>query len=173
MKLEEELERTGFRYQSNGDGTFDVCYDHAQDSSFGGVNGYKTATVREDGMAWYIDCHMGLGEGWYDKEDWSLVDAIKDQCLEENDECHTTGQSPRVIEAKDFLHAVATFNADPYCVEDDDMCEELFKETHGELEEITDEEEFKIAALQLDLADKNPQHIYKCGSAKVCLNEDF
>ena len=37
----------------------------------------------------------------------------------------------------EFINSVATFNADPYCVEDEVMAQELFDETQGELEEIT------------------------------------
>ena len=41
------------------------------------------------------------------------------------------------IEMIEFINGVATFNADPYCVEDEVMAQELFDETQGELEEIT------------------------------------
>lgn len=30
--LEQEIVKTGYRYRDNGDGTYDVCYDHAQDT---------------------------------------------------------------------------------------------------------------------------------------------
>lgn len=38
------------------------------------------------------------------------------------------------IEMTEFINSVATFNADPYCVEDEVMAQELFDLTQGELE---------------------------------------
>lgn len=80
--LEKELIKTGFCYAENEDGTFDVCYDHDQDSFFG-FSQYHVATVREDDKLWYVDNNCGLGEGEYPKEDWSLMEAIHDQCIED------------------------------------------------------------------------------------------
>lgn len=77
------------------------------------------------------------------------------------------------IQANNFLYGVATFNADPYCIENEDMCNELYAETEGELEEVVDGDDFEDATSKLDLEGHNPKHIYRCGSALVCLQEDF
>ena len=81
--LEKEIEELGYRYEDNEDGTFDVCCDHAQDSYFGGSNKHHVATVRATQDYWFIDNKCGLGEGEYSKADWTLADAIKDQCFNE------------------------------------------------------------------------------------------
>ena len=77
------------------------------------------------------------------------------------------------IEMTEFLNGVATFNADPYCVEDEVMASELFDETQGELEEITNVDDFEDAVLKLDLEGRSPKRIYRCGTALVCLSNDF
>lgn len=82
--IEEELIETGYRYRDNEDGTFDVCYDHNQDSFFSGVNLYHVATIKEDDDSWYINNNGGLGWGEYRKVDWTLADAIYDQRVEEH-----------------------------------------------------------------------------------------
>ena len=81
--LEKEIEKLGYRYEDNEDGTFDVCYDHAQDSYFGGSNKHHVATVRATKNSWFVDNKCGLGEGEYSKADWTLADAIKDQCIDD------------------------------------------------------------------------------------------
>lgn len=68
------------------------------------------------------------------------------------------------IEMTEFLNGVATFNADPYCVEDEVMAQELFDETQGELEEITNVDDFEDAVLKLDLEGRSPKRIYRCGT---------
>ena len=82
--LEEELIKTGYRYRENDDNSFDVCYDHSQDSFFDGINSYHVATVKEDDDLWYIDNNEGAGWGEYPKADWSLSKAIYDQCIDEH-----------------------------------------------------------------------------------------
>lgn len=77
------------------------------------------------------------------------------------------------IKMTEFANSVATFNADPYCVEDEVMTQELFDETQGELEEITDVNGFEDAVLKLNLEGRSPKHIYRCGTALVCLPTDF
>ena len=83
-KIEEELEKTGYRYRDNEDGTYDVCYDHAQDAFFTGVNMYHVATVKEGYFNWYINNNTGAGWAGYPKKDWTLKDAIYDQCIDEH-----------------------------------------------------------------------------------------
>lgn len=79
----------------------------------------------------------------------------------------------KIEELSEFINGVATFNADPYCVENEEQAQELYNETQGELEEITDEYDFEDATEKLDLVGRSPKHIYKCGSALVCLPYDF
>lgn len=78
--LEDEIIKLGYRYTVNDDGTYDVCYDHAQDSFFP-VSQHHIARVREDDSMWYIS-NEGEVEGEYPKCDWTLAEAIKDQCGE-------------------------------------------------------------------------------------------
>lgn len=77
--LESEIIKTGFRYRENEDGSFDICYDHKQDSYFE-TNSYHTATLREDNEYWYVDNNCGLSGGGYPKADYTLLEAIYDQC---------------------------------------------------------------------------------------------
>ena len=81
--LEQELIKTGFRYSDNEDGTYDVCYDHSQDVNFTGVNMYHVATVKEEGDLWCVNNNSGAGWGEYPKADWTLMDAISDQCIDD------------------------------------------------------------------------------------------
>ena len=82
--LEEELIKTGYRYRENDDNSFDVCYDHSQDSFFTGANTYHVATVKEDENLWYVNNNEGAGWGEYPKADWSLSKAIYDQCIDDH-----------------------------------------------------------------------------------------
>jgi len=79
----------------------------------------------------------------------------------------------KIQNISEFINGVATFNADPYCVENEEQAQELSDETHGELTEIVDEDELEDAAAKLDLTGHRFDHIYKCGSALVCLPYDF
>lgn len=81
--LEYEIIKTDFRYIANDDGTFDVCYDHAQDSYFSAINQHHVARVREDERTWYIKGESDACEGEYTKKDWTFFDALKNQCIEE------------------------------------------------------------------------------------------
>lgn len=73
---------------------------------------------------------------------------------------------------KGFIGSVATYNANPFCV-DEEMAKKLFEESQGILEEILDFEEYADAVLLLDIGGKSPKHIYKCGYAIVCLKKDL
>mgnify|MGYP004462043325 CR=1 FL=1 len=78
--LEYEIIKTGFRYNDNGDGTFDVCYDHAQDAYFSEINKHHVARVREDENTYYIKGEGDSCEGEYYKNEWTFADALKNQC---------------------------------------------------------------------------------------------
>ena len=79
----DELNNTGYVYRDNEDGTYDVCYDHSQDVNFTGVNMYHVATVKEEGDLWCVNNNSGAGWGEYPKADWTLMDAISDQCIDD------------------------------------------------------------------------------------------
>lgn len=79
--IEDALTTAKYRYTVNNNGTYDVCYDHKQDTYFNSSM-YHVATIKEDEKTWYIDNNCGLGYGEYPKADWTLADAIKDQCGE-------------------------------------------------------------------------------------------
>lgn len=83
-EIEVELNKIGYRYRDNEDGSYDVCYDHEQDAFFDGVRMYHVATVKDDAAMWYIDNNEGLGFGMYPKADWTLKEAIYDQCIDEH-----------------------------------------------------------------------------------------
>ena len=78
--LEYEIIKSGFRYIVNGDGTFDVCYDHAQDSYFSEINKHHVARVRDDENTYYIKAEWDSCEGAYLKNEWTFDEAIKNQC---------------------------------------------------------------------------------------------
>lgn len=82
-EIEEELDKTGYRYRDNEDGTYDVCYDHNQDSFFSPLHRHHVATVKEDDEFWYIN-NEGMGWGEYSKADWTLKDAIYDECIDDH-----------------------------------------------------------------------------------------
>lgn len=78
--LEYEIIKSGYRYIDNGDGTFNVCYDHAQDSYFNEYSLHHVARVREDENTYYIK-----GEGIRArvntiKNEWTFTDALINQC---------------------------------------------------------------------------------------------
>ena len=81
--LEYEIIKTGYRYIDNEDGTYDVCYDHAQDSYLSEINKHHVARVRENENTYYIIGEGDSCEGEYPKNEWTLADAIKNQCGED------------------------------------------------------------------------------------------
>ena len=78
--LEYEIIKYGYRYIDNGDGTFDVCYDHSQDSYFNEYSLHHVARVREDENTYYIKGDGDSCEGEYYKNDWTFADALINQC---------------------------------------------------------------------------------------------
>jgi hypothetical protein len=80
--LEYEIIKTGYRYIDNEDGTYDVCYDHAQDSYFSEINKHHAARVRDDENTYYIIGEGDSCEGVYPKKDWTFADSLKNQCIE-------------------------------------------------------------------------------------------
>ena len=78
--VEYEIIKLGYRYIDNEDGTYDVCYDHAQDSYFSEINKHHVARVREDENTYYIKGEGDSCEGEYYKNDWTFADALINQC---------------------------------------------------------------------------------------------
>ena len=78
--LEYEIIKLGYRYIDNGDGTFNVCYDHAQDSYFNEYSWHHVARVREDENTYYISGEGDSCEGEYYKNEWTFADALINQC---------------------------------------------------------------------------------------------
>ena len=78
--LEYEIIKSGYRYIDNEDGTYDVCYDHAQDSYFSEMNKHHVSRVREDENTYYIKGEVDSFEGEYYKNDWTFADALINQC---------------------------------------------------------------------------------------------
>ena len=78
--LEYEIIKYGYRYIDNGDGTFNVCYDHAQDPYFNEYSLHHVARVREDENTYYIKGEGDSCEGEYYKNEWTFADALINQC---------------------------------------------------------------------------------------------
>lgn len=78
--VEYEIIKTGYRYIDNGDGTFNVCYDHALDSYFSEYSWHHVARVREDENTYYIKGEGDSCEGEYYKNEWTFADALRYQC---------------------------------------------------------------------------------------------
>ena len=78
--------------------------------------------------------------------------------------------------SEDLINAVATFNADAYCVEYDELAQEILKEIeeHG-VAELTPEdgEDYEQAKAQLELNDNYTRTIYKAGGCKFALAKDL
>ncbi len=72
----------------------------------------------------------------------------------------------------DLRFAVATFNADPYCVESDEEIAEIMTEikTSG-AEEITDDDEREIALAKLDLPADSKRKVYRAGACLFSIDE--
>lgn len=77
------------------------------------------------------------------------------------------------ISVNDLLGGVATYNADPFCIETPEQAQEVYNDLGDVFEEIIDPEFFELAVRQLDLTKLNPKHIYTNGIVTVCLAQDF
>lgn len=66
--------------------------------------------------------------------------------------------------ASEIYNAVATFNADAYCVETEEQVNEIMAEiSEYGVEEITDEEDKAVALSRLDLAEDAEVAVYRAG----------
>ena len=78
------------------------------------------------------------------------------------------------MKEKDLLNAVATYNADPYCVETEEMAKELYNDICGNYEEITDPSGAIDAAEKLDIKPyMQVRHIYEFKGGYFALNDDI
>ena len=73
----------------------------------------------------------------------------------------------------DILFAVATFNADPYCVENDEQVTEIMAEIEANgATMITDTEERKVALAKLDIPANSQRIVYQAGGCIFSMDDD-
>lgn len=78
--------------------------------------------------------------------------------------------------SENLINAVATFNADPYCVWHDELAQEILKEIEKNgFTTLTQEdgEDYEQAKAQLSLNDNYTHTIYQAGGCKFALDEDL
>lgn len=78
--------------------------------------------------------------------------------------------------SENLINAVATFNADPYCVWHDELAQEILKEIEKNgFTTLTPEdgEDYEQAKAQLELNDNYTRTIYQAGGCKFALAEDL
>lgn len=79
----------------------------------------------------------------------------------------------KTFNTDDLMYAVATFNADPYCVEDEDMAQEILAEIESSgFTMITDAEERAIALRKLDLPEDSERIVYQAGGCLFSMDDD-
>lgn len=73
----------------------------------------------------------------------------------------------------DILYAVATFNADPYCVEDDEQVAEIMAEIEANgATMVTDTDDREVALAKLDLPSDSQRIVYQAGGCLFSLDDD-
>ena len=72
VKYSNETYNSNITYTSVG---WELFENDGQNVEYNG----REITVREDGENWYVNFNTGLGEGIYQKADWTLQKAINDQ----------------------------------------------------------------------------------------------
>ena len=73
----------------------------------------------------------------------------------------------------DILFAVATFNADPYCVENDEQVAEIMAEIEANgATMVTDTEERKVALAKLDIPTDSQRIVYQAGGCIFSMEDD-
>lgn len=73
----------------------------------------------------------------------------------------------------DILYAVATFNADPYCVEDDEQVAEIMAEIEANGATIvTDTDDREVALAKLDLPADSQRIVYQAGGCLFSMDGD-
>lgn len=77
----------------------------------------------------------------------------------------------KTFKSSDILYSVASFNADPYCVETDEQVEEIMKEINEHGAEMLDGDERIDALAKLDLEHTN-RIVYKAGACLFSMDDD-
>lgn len=73
----------------------------------------------------------------------------------------------------DILYSVATFNADPYCVEDDEQVAEIMTEIEANgATMVTDTDEREVALAKLDLPVDSQRIVYQAGECLFSMDGD-
>lgn len=73
----------------------------------------------------------------------------------------------------DILFAVATFNADPYCVENDEHVAEIMAEIEANgATMVTDADERKVVLAKLDIPDNSQRIVYQAGGCLFSMDDD-
>lgn len=73
----------------------------------------------------------------------------------------------------DILCSVATFNADPYCVEDDEQVAEILTEIEANgATMVTDTDEREVALAKLDLPVDSQRIVYQAGGCLFSMDGD-
>lgn len=79
----------------------------------------------------------------------------------------------KTFNTDDLMDAVATFNADPYCVEDEELAQEILAEIESSgCTMITDAEERAIALRKLDLPADSERIVYQAGGCLFSMDGD-
>lgn len=79
----------------------------------------------------------------------------------------------KTFNTDDLMYAVATFNADPYRVVDEDMAQEILAEIESSgFTMITDPEERTIALRKLDLPEDSERIVYQAGGCLFSMDGD-
>lgn len=75
------------------------------------------------------------------------------------------------IEKDDLRGCVATYNADPFCVEDDYTLDEVWAFVNHGFHPIVDAYDYEVACAQLDLNEADANEIYETDDymVKFCL----
>lgn len=82
-------------------------------------------------------------------------------------------ETKRTFTESDIIYAVATFNADPFCVEDDEQAAAIIAEIEANgATMVTDKEERKTALAQLDLPADSHRIVYKAGGCLFSIDDD-
>lgn len=79
----------------------------------------------------------------------------------------------KTINSENIWYAVATFNADPYCVEEEVMVQEIMDEIEANgCNMVTDTEERVIALAKLDLPEDSERIVYRAGDCLFSMDGD-
>ena len=79
----------------------------------------------------------------------------------------------KTINIENLINGVATFNADPYCIENEEMAEEIMAEVESNgAVKVTDEDDREDALAKLDLPEDSNRIIYQAGGCLFSMDDD-